>query len=60
MDAKERKEAEKDSDEKDDDIDDEEGGLVGAPLEYYDDFFNSDRVGAPTTTVLRDGNSGAD
>ena len=30
------------------------GGPTRAPLEYYDDFANSDGVGASATIVLRD------
>ena len=65
MDTKEWRESEErateeENEDKDDDTEDEGGRPAGAPLEYYDDFSDSDSVEAAATTVLRDGNDGAD
>ena len=48
----EERATEEENEDKDDDTEDEGGRLAGAPLEYYDDFADSDSVEAAATTVL--------
>ena len=50
----EERAAEDSDDNEDNDNDDEGGGLAGSLLKYYDNFSDTNRIGAAATIVLQD------